>query len=181
MRNRFVVLVAVLGLLAFACGGDDDAEEPSAGQVEETSMDMDDHEDEEGDMGMDADHVFAFGEPADAAGADREIEVLAGDDFSYEPPAIEVSQGEVITFIVTNDGKIVHEFVIGDEEFQDEHEAEMADMEGEMMHDEANAIALEPGETKEFTWRFTEMGEFLYACHEPGHYDAGMIGTIRVQ
>jgi len=32
-----------------------------------------------------------------------------------------------------------------------------------------NQIGLKPGETKSLTWRFTEAGEVLYGCHEPGH------------
>lgn len=48
--------------------------------------------------------------------------------------------------------------------------------EGEMvMHDEPNAVSLQPGETKELTWTFTSAGELIY-----GHYDAGMRGTLTV-
>jgi uncharacterized cupredoxin-like copper-binding protein len=56
----------------------------------------------------------------------------------------------------------------------------MADMSGDMMHDESNAFVLEPGETKEMTWHFTQSGEVLFGCHQPGHYAAGMKGTITV-
>lgn len=53
--------------------------------------------------------------------------------------------------------------------------------EGEMvMHDEPNAVSLQPGETKELTGTFTSAGELIYGCHEPGHYDAGMRGTLTV-
>ena len=30
------------------------------------------------------------------------------------------------------------------------------------------------------TWRFGAAGAIEYACHEPGHYDAGMRGQITV-
>lgn len=177
MRNRLLVLVLALGLVAFACGGDGDSDVATSTESpsEEGSMDMDD------DMDMDDEGMFAVGEPAEAAEADREIEVVAKDDFSYEPPVIEVAVGETVRFVVTNEGKIVHEFVLGDEEFQDEHEQEMAEMDEHMVHDGPYAVDLDPDETKELTWRFTNEGEFLYACHEPGHYDAGMIGTIVVR
>ena len=84
--------------------------------------------------------------------------------------------GETITFRVTNEGNIPHDFTLGTAEMQDEHEEEMG--EGPMMHDEPNAVSVEPGETKELTWMFTEEGTTLYGCHEPGHYDAGMVGEV---
>lgn len=178
-----LLLAGVLALGLAGCG-DDGGDEPAA--TDETTMDDDmdmgddeDHADEE-----DGDHdEFAFGEPADAADADRTIEVDANDDLSYDPDAVDVAADETITFVVTNTGETVHEFTLGDQAAQDEHEAEMAEMmeEGEMMeHDEPNTLSLEPGETGELTWHFTGSGEVLYACHEPGHYAGGMIGSITV-
>lgn len=164
MRNRLFVLILVAGLVAFACGGDDDSGADG--------MDMED------------DRAFAFGEPSDAAGADREIEIVATDNYSYDPPIIEIARGESVTFVVTNEGKIVHEFVLGDENLQDEHEAEMVEMGGQMMEEEPNAISIQPGDTKELTWTFTKAGEVLYACHEldpQSHYESGMVGTITVE
>jgi uncharacterized cupredoxin-like copper-binding protein len=132
------------------------------------------------DMDMNGDHEsFAFGEPADATDADRTIEIEA-QDIMYDITEVEVAVDETITFVVTNTGAIVHEFVIGDSATQDEHESEMEMESGMPMQDEPNAISIEPGETKELTWHFTQAGEVLYGCHEPGHYDAGMVGTITV-
>ena len=140
--------------------------------------------DDDMDMEDDGHTEFAFGEPADAADADRTIEVDANDDLTYDPPSIEIQAGETITFVITNTGQAVHEFTLGDEALQDEHEEEMAEMmeEGEMtMEDEPNALSLDPGETGELTWHFTSSGELLYGCHEPGHYAGGMVGDITIQ
>ena len=49
-----------------------------------------------------------------------------------------------------------------------------------MMHDEPNALSLQPGETKSLTWMFSAPGELIYGCHEPGHYAAGMRGDLTV-
>ena len=49
-----------------------------------------------------------------------------------------------------------------------------------MRHDQPNSISLEPGETKELTWRFAGAGTLEYACHEPGHYEGGMHGRLVV-
>ena len=96
---------------------------------------------------------------------------------------MEVEKGETVTFEVTNTGQILHAFVIGDEDAQTEHEAEMQEMASEdmdMEHGDPNAIDIEPGSTNSITWHFTEAGEVLYGCHQPGHYDAGMVGSITV-
>lgn len=76
-----------------------------------------------------------------------------------------------------------NEFVFGDEAQQQAHEAEMRAMASEgdmMMHDEPNAVSVQPGGTKELTWRFTTPGQLEYGCHEPGHYTAGMRGDLTV-
>ena len=42
------------------------------------------------------------------------------------------------------------------------------------------SFSVEPGESALLTWRFTESGEVLFGCHEPGHYEGGMVGTIEI-
>jgi uncharacterized cupredoxin-like copper-binding protein len=120
-----------------------------------------------------------FGRAADAKEADRTVRILAVDPYSFQPEVIHVAVGETIEFVIENSGEMPHEFVLGDRAFQDEHAEGM----GHGMHmDEAStAVALTPKETKSLTWTFTSPGEVLYACHEPGHYEGGMIGTIDVQ
>lgn len=122
---------------------------------------------------------FSFGMPADPADADRVVEVQMIDPFEFDPAQIQVAAGETITFIVTNTGSLDHEFVIGDEETQDEHEVIM---EGDGMggEDEPNELALAGGESGELTWSFAVAGSLLFGCHVPGHYDAGMVGTLEV-
>jgi len=185
-------LLALLGLVAAACGsGQTTAESDriSSGVVvaaavfDGTSGGDDDGDEEES---------FWFGEAADPSEATRLIEVNALDSFGYAPTALTIAVGEVVTFRVTNAGVLPHEFTLGDFEVQDEHEAEMmaaaTEMEGmEMammeggMDGDPNAIAMFPGETTDITWRFTEPGWILMGCHVPGHYTAGMKGTILIE
>ena len=122
----------------------------------------------------------ALGEPAEESEADRSIDVGMLDALKFEPNRIEVAAGEVVTFVVKNQGALAHEFVLGDAELQKEHAKEMAKA-GAKMEDSENAIRVPPSETKKLTWRFTEAGEVLFGCHEPGHYDGGMVGTIVVE
>lgn len=116
---------------------------------------------------------------ADPTGV-REIEVAMTDELRFEPDVITVAAGETVRFVVRNTGAIDHEFLIGDEAAQAGFAAEMA--EG---HDDAHAseagIALGAGETGEFTYTFAEPGELLIGCHEPGHYDGGMVARITVE
>jgi uncharacterized cupredoxin-like copper-binding protein len=122
---------------------------------------------------------FTFGEPGDSANADRVIEIVTTNDLVFSPADLTVTAGETIKFRIVNDATIIHDFTLGDEATQEEHEQEMA--EGGMAHDQANAIAVAAGETKELTWTFTEPGSVLIGCHQPGHYDAGMKGQITVE
>jgi uncharacterized cupredoxin-like copper-binding protein len=120
------------------------------------------------------------GGPADADEAARSMEVTALDTMTFEPSTIDVSAGDVITFVVTNRGQAAHEFTLGDAAMQQEHADAMAHMPDGMAHDLPNSIRLEPGETKELTWRFGDPRTLEYACHEPGHYEAGMRGQLTV-
>ncbi|MGC2457267.1 MAG: CopD family protein [Gallionellaceae bacterium] len=125
---------------------------------------------------------FSFGEPAQPAEAARIVKIEATDEMRFKPDVITAGTGEIVRFDVTNTGNIQHEFVLGNEEEQREHEEEMQAMRtkpGKAMPEGANAISIAPGETKFITWRFPRNpGKVIYACHEPGHYAAGMEGII---
>ena len=171
---QFLVMIMVVALLAAACGSDD----RSAPTVDAGATTMAD------DMPMDDGHEgeYEFGDPMEAADASRVIEVTAKDDLTFEPATVTITEGETVTFRVTNAGAIPHDFTLGDEHMQDEHEAEMAEMSGDIaMHDEPNAFVLDPRETKDMTWHMTQAGEIIFGCHQPGHYAAGMKGTITVE
>jgi uncharacterized cupredoxin-like copper-binding protein len=202
--RSLVLLFAAFAFALAACGGattvsaDDGAEDHVEAEADhddgaedhvEAEADHDDeaedHVEAEADHDDEAeDHVeeFSFGSPADASDADRVIEIDANDNFTFGPTNLVVSAGETITFVVTNTGNLPHDFTLGDQETQDEHEAEMAEMMagGEMAHTDHNAVVVDPGETQELTWHFSEAGTFIIGCHQPGHYAAGMVGAISV-
>ena len=107
------------------------------------------------------------------------VEVTLTDALRIEPSVMTVPAGVPVTIIVSNAGAIDHEFYLGDEAAQADHEQEMQSM-GGMMHDDANGIAVDPGETKELTFTFAEAGDTLAGCHVEGHYTAGMKAAITV-
>jgi uncharacterized cupredoxin-like copper-binding protein len=127
-------------------------------------------------------HKFTFGEPARANKAARTVRI-AMTDGTFEPAALEVKVGETIRFVVTNKGELDHDFTLGDGATQKAHRAEMAAMAetgSAMQHDDPNAIFVKPSETKDLIWKFTRSGVVEFDCNVPGHYEAGMAGTISV-
>ena len=113
-------------------------------------------------------------------GSDRRtVEVRMSDDLRFDPSTIAVAPGETVRFELINEGQAVHEFLIGDEAAQAEFAEEMAG--GEMHHDTDAGMAVEPGHTETFDYTFPDTaGELLAGCHEPGHYEGGMVANITV-
>ncbi|MBA3431548.1 MAG: hypothetical protein H0U16_08730 [Actinobacteria bacterium] len=119
-----------------------------------------------------------MGKLASEADADRTIKVVMLDELAFDPAELEVAEGDVVIFEVVNEGKARHEFILGDENYQDMHEGDMAD--GGHGAEMDNGLSLGPGESGSLSWGFDEAGEVLYECHEPGHYEGGMVGAIDV-
>ena len=107
------------------------------------------------------------------------VQVDAADSMRFTPALVDVKKGETVRFVVTNSGKVPHEFSLGTEKELKEHYEVMKKFPG-MEHDEANKISLKPGQKGEVIWRFTKGGVVDFACLHPGHYDAGMKGQIKV-
>lgn len=109
----------------------------------------------------------------------RTVEFKMTDDMRFTPDRIEVKQGETVRFVLKNDGKVMHEFVIGSKKELDEHAALMVKFPN-MEHDEPYMAHVAPGKTGEVLWTFNRLGEFDFACLIAGHYQAGMVGKIKV-
>ena len=109
----------------------------------------------------------------------RTITIAMTDSMAFEPSAIQVKAGETVRFEVKNVGQIAHEFFVGSAALQDEHEAEMRKL-GSMPHDHPTGVHVAEGGSKTLQVTFPEAGTLLMGCHEPGHWQAGMRGTIVV-
>lgn len=121
----------------------------------------------------------AWGIAGEARQAKRSIEVGMADNMRFTPELINVRLGETVRFIVINRGRQLHEFVIGTRAENVKH-AEMMIKFPNMEHDEPYMAHVLPGKTGEIVWTFNRAGEFEFACLIAGHYQAGMVGTIRV-
>lgn len=116
----------------------------------------------------------SVGAPANPAEATKTIHVITKDSMSYEfSEPLAPKYGEVIKFVIFNEGKINHEFSVGDAEEQKAHLEMMRKMPN-MVHEDGNSVTVMPGETKELTWKFSGTNEVVIACNIPGHYEAGM-------
>lgn len=129
------------------------------------------------DAGHDhADMQITFGHPGDAAAVTKTINVDAGDNMRFKFDRTDIRRGDVVKFIIRNTGRTRHEFSIGDEKYQRAHAAMMKKMPGMVHDDSPNMTTLEPGESRTLIWKFDRpvAGALLFACHEPGHFEAGM-------
>lgn len=134
----------------------------------------------EGEHSEDGGHVQGVGKPGDPKKVSRAIQVVMSDDMQFTPAKINVKRGQTIRFAVRNAGQIKHEMIIGSMAELKEHAEMMRNMPG-MEHAEPNLVTLDPGKTGELIWQFTKAGTFDFACLQPGHFEAGMMGKISVK
>jgi len=96
----------------------------------------------------------SVGQPAGASRPTKTIHVTALDTMRYQfSETLDFNDGDVVKFVITNKGKIPHEFSIGDEAEQKGHRKMMKKMQS-MVHQDGNTITLKQGETKELIWQW---------------------------
>jgi uncharacterized cupredoxin-like copper-binding protein len=100
----------------------------------------------------------------------RVVWLTMNDSLTFMPDSIPVAKGETIRFVLTNSGTAVHEFQVGP---ADKVAADEVDGVIVVEKDELDA-----GSTHAVDYTFDGSGPYAYACHEPGHYEAGMKGVI---
>lgn len=120
-----------------------------------------------------------WGIAGDAKALKRTITFKMSDDMRFSPDRLEVRQGETVRFVLENNGKLLHEFVIGTKKELAEHAALMVKF-PTMEHDEPYMAHVQAGKTGQVVWKFNRVGEFDFACLIAGHFEAGMVGKIKV-
>lgn len=194
-HRKLLVIVAVLALLTAGCGSGADntadtsstlpdttttTEQPTTTTVAATST-TEGTPDEEEDH-AEEDHGEDSMETTDEV--DRTVEVTMT-DFEFTPSSYEVTAGETVRFVVSNNGAVEHEFRLSNEHRIEEHLASGHEDHGEEdgHHDEdGDVILLVPaGETGEMVVTFPD-DTSIYSevvCLLPGHYEAGMKAPIQ--
>ncbi len=133
----------------------------------------------QGEHGAQHEHDSEVGQEGDARKVTRTVKVDMSDAMRYSPSNITVKKGETVRFVVKNSGKMKHEMVLGSAKELNEH-AEMMRKMPEMEHADTNMVAVDPGKTGEIIWKFSKAGSFEFACLQPGHFDGGMKGRVKV-
>jgi uncharacterized cupredoxin-like copper-binding protein len=120
-----------------------------------------------------------FGRTGDPKKVTRTVEIDMSDRMRFTPASLTVKRGDTVRFIAKNSGKQMHEMVLGRMKELKEH-AELMRKHPGMEHDEPYMAHVGPGKRAEIVWQFTKAGEFHYGCLIPGHFEAGMVGSIKV-
>ena len=171
-----VAVLMPLGVVAGGShsGGPHGHAEPAAAQ-----QGRDGHEDGHGhhNGGHAGMHASQVGGPATADAVSRTIRVDLLDTMRFAfDTSLNLRSDEVVRFVVTNRGRIRHEFSIGSADEQDALRAMMRKTPN-MVHDDPSAVTVDPGQTRELIWRFDGDQPVVFACNIPGHAEAGMVST----
>lgn len=136
------------------------------------------HEHGSHEHGADA-HKATYGMAGDPKMVTRTIKLSMNDNMRFTPDNLTIKQGETIKFVIANQGKILHEMVIGTIKDLQEH-AEMMRQMPNMQHNDPNMARVMPNKSGEILWTFSQAGNFDFACLQPGHSEAGMKGKLIV-
>lgn len=111
--------------------------------------------------------------------ATRTVTITMLDTMRFSPASIRVRGGETVRFQIYNAGKVKHELVLGTQKDLRAHNAFMQ-KNPDMEHEDDNMVTVQPGQRSEIIWQFGKPGTVLFACLQPGHYDAGMKGQVTI-
>lgn len=100
----------------------------------------------------------------------RVIWMNMDDTLKFMPDSVPVAKGETIRFVLTNSGTVVHEFQVGPAD-----KVALDQVDGVIVIEQDE---IDSGSTHAVDYTFDGSGPYAYACHEPGHYEAGMKGVI---
>lgn len=120
-----------------------------------------------------------WGIAGDAKAALRTVTLTMDDQMRFTPSKLSFKQGETVRFVIKNQGKLLHELVIGTPAELKAHAAMMAKF-PTMAHEEPYMSHVAPGNSGGLVWTFNRAGDFEFACLVAGHFEAGMRGTITV-
>ncbi len=114
--------------------------------------------------------------PASTAKAARQVAISTTDALRFEPATLTAKAGETVEFVVTNSGKLAHEFAIGSQKYMDD--AAMAHGGGHGADSAEGAVVSVPaGKSAKLTYTMPQAAP-TYACHTDRHDKAGMVGTV---
>ncbi len=118
--------------------------------------------------------VFLVGACGSAGGQSSvdstEVQITLS-EFKIESSQTTFASGTPYRFVIKNEGTISHDWAILPRGETDESQALI----------KVDEDQLPPGATVTREFTFTQTGDFEFACHVPGHYEAAMLLPIAVQ
>lgn len=135
---------------------------------------------------------------APAVGATATKVTIIGTEFKFTPSTVTLRAGVPVDLTIRNRGKVDHELMLyarpsGPVDDWDEYAmantyfqklGEIAVTfagQGSVAGTSVFEVAVLPGRAATISFTPTRTGTFEYGCHLPGHYDAGMKGTLTVK
>jgi uncharacterized cupredoxin-like copper-binding protein len=110
--------------------------------------------------------------------ASTELEVTTS-DFQFSPDSWTVPAGEEVTIAITNEGSVLHEWVLMQPGVSIESEADLPETEEELLADFVYVEdEVEAGASKTLTFTAPAAGTYQIICAIETHFDAGMEGTL---
>jgi uncharacterized cupredoxin-like copper-binding protein len=97
-------------------------------------------------------------------------------EFSYMPNDITIKKGKKVTVILKNTDDIEHDFELETDKVQ------IFSTDIQHNHNDNNLVHIhaQPKGKSKMVFAVLEKGNFVFKCTLPGHYEAGMHGTIKV-
>jgi uncharacterized cupredoxin-like copper-binding protein len=122
---------------------------------------------------------IVIGACGDGASTDLEVTVS---EFQFSPDSWSIPAGEEISIDITNDGTVLHEWVLMQPGVSIESEADLPETEEELLADFVYVEdEVEAGDTKTLTFDAPAAGTYQVICALEGHFDGGMEGTLTVE
>jgi uncharacterized cupredoxin-like copper-binding protein len=120
-----------------------------------------------------------FGQPGNPLEINRTVKIEMRDSMRFSPDKLKVKKGDTVLFVIHNAGALKHELVLGTDKELKAHN-EFMKQNPDMEHDDDSMVSVAPGDTAEIIWKFSRSGAVSFACLQPGHYAAGMKGSVSV-
>jgi uncharacterized cupredoxin-like copper-binding protein len=102
-------------------------------------------------------------------------------EFQFSPNEWTIPAGQEITIEITNDGTVLHEWVLMQPGVTIEAESDLPETEEELLADFVYVEdEVDVGDTKTLTFTAPPAGTYQIICAIETHFDAGMEGTLTV-
>ena len=94
----------------------------------------------------------------------------------FSVSSVDVPLGVPVTFVLTNDDPIDHEWIVGDAAVHERHRTGTEPVHGSR----PTEVTIPAHSVRVTTSTFPVAATWQYICHLPGHEAYGMVGTVQI-